>query len=61
MRIKKIEDLKNYLQELLEALENIDDEKELEIYTSTYGLYGMLLSIPSVGYIDLDELKEEGE
>lgn len=61
MGIKKIEDLKNYLQELLEALENIDDEIELEIYTNTYGLYGMLLSIPSVGYIDLDELKEEGE
>lgn len=57
--MKTYGDLKRYLQDTLNSIEEVSDDKELSITCNTYGQYGRLLSIPSVGFINLDTLNEE--
>lgn len=51
--MRTIKDLKNYLNDLLEKLENVDEEKELELKQNTYWCKGDFLSITGDGFVDL--------
>ena len=54
--MKTIKDLKEYLQNAIEELEQFEEEEPLKIVENTYWLKGgnNFIAIESVGFVDLD-------
>lgn len=50
-----VSDLKDLLQQALNNLENYDDNQKLNIKTNTYWVRGKFISIPGVGFIQLND------
>lgn len=50
-----VSDLKDLLQQALDNLENYNDNQKLDIKTNTYWVRGKFISIPGVGFIQLDD------
>lgn len=55
MSVKTVEDLKQYLQDIIDDLEaNYDDEQKVHFYQNTYWCSPNFLSIAGRGFIDFD-------
>lgn len=50
-----VSDLKDLLQQALDNLEKYNDNQKLDIKTNTYWVRGKFISIPGVGFIQLDD------
>ena len=48
-----VKELKAKLQEALDNLEYEDDDAEIVTSCNTYCMYGWVLEIPSIGFVDI--------
>ena len=55
-----IKDLKNMFSAIIEKLEELPQDKEVDISCNTYGHYGKYLATHE-GFIFLDEIEEDEE
>lgn len=53
-------ELATILQEALDTLSDYDDEDVVVTQSNSYGMYGNLISIPSKGYVELDNINVQG-
>ncbi|MEE0937697.1 MAG: hypothetical protein UIG52_06670 [Bacteroidales bacterium] len=52
-----VKELRERLEAYVETLDQFDDELEIPMRCSTYGLSGQILEIPYNGFIELDSLE----
>lgn len=62
MNTVTVAQLKEKLKRAIEDLDCMDDNAKIATQCNTYGMYGYILEIPSVGFVNILNIKtEEGE
>ena len=55
----KVRYLKGKLQEALDRLEEYDEDANVCYQCNTYGMYGWILEIPNIGFVNIMEIEVE--
>lgn len=56
-----VKELKKYVQDILDKLEDYDDDQEISFSCNTYGLSSHILEVGSKGFLDLNNLENHIE
>lgn len=56
-----VAELKAKLQKAIEELDCLDDNAKVVTSCNTYGMYGHILEIPQIGFVDIMNIKTEDE